>query len=165
VTPREPRRSIGAQSAFPSGSRTVEEVDALAAGLVDRISGRLRKAGKVCRTITVGFRFDDFSRATRSHTLSGPTAQTEQILGAVRELLNAARPMIKERGLTLLGISLGNLESDEAVQMELPLSGDSEDRSALDAALDDVRSRFGADAIMRASLVDRDDVTVPLLPD
>jgi len=164
VTPREPRRSIGAQSAFPSGSRTIEEVDALAAGLVDRISRRLRKAGKVCRTITVGFRFDDFSRATRSHTLAGPTAQTEQILGAVREILAAARPMVKEKGLTLLGISLGNLESDEAVQMELPLSGD-EDRSALDAALDDVRNRFGADAIMRASLVDRDDVTVPLLPD
>ena len=164
MTPREPRRSIGAQSAFPSGSRTVEEVDALAAGLVDRISRRLRKAGKVCRTVSVSFRFDDFSRASRSHTLPRATAQTEQILAAVRELLTAARPMITARGLTLLGIALENLASDDAVQMELPLQG-TEDSSALDAALDDVRNRFGADAIMRASLVDRDDVTVPLLPD
>jgi len=165
VTPREPRRSIGAQSAFPRGSRTAAEVDALAAGLVDRITGRLRKAGKVCRTVSVSFRFDDFSRASRAHTLPGATAQTEAVLGAVRELLSAARPMIDEKGLTLLGVSLENLESDDAVQMELPLDGSGESSAALDAALDDVRRRFGADAIMRASLVDRDDVTVPLLPD
>jgi DNA polymerase-4 len=164
VTPREPRRSIGAQSAFPKGSRTFEEIEALGAGLVDRIARRLRKADKVCRTVTVGFRFGDFSRASRSHTLGGVTDQTGQILAAVRELLAAARPMIAEKDLTLLSVSLENLDTADAVQMELPLGGE-EENAALDAALDDVRSRFGADAITRASLVGRDDVTVPLLPD
>ncbi len=165
VAPREPRKSIGAQSAFPRGSRTQEEIEALAAGLVDRTARRLRQAGKVCRTVTVGFRFGDFSRASRAHTLPGATSRTDTVLTAVRELLAAARPLIAEReGLTLLGVSLGGLEADDAVQMALPLDGD-EDSSALDAAIDDVRNRFGADAIMRASLVDRDDVTVPLLPD
>ena len=164
VQKREPRRSIGAQSAFPSGSRSDEELDSLAASLVDRTARRLRKAGRVCRTVVVGLRYGDFSRASRSHTLPGPTGRTDAILAAVRDLLTALRPAIEERGLTLLSISLANLDVDDAVQMELPFERD--DASALDAALDELRERFGADAVTRASLIDRDaGVSVPLLPD
>lgn len=164
VAPRSPRSSIGAQSAFQRDSRTPEEIDSLAAALVDRISRRLRDAGKVCGNVTVNFRFGDFARASRSHSFPQLTDQTETVLLAVRELLNKAGPVIEERGLTLLGISLSGLEADDAVQMELPMDG--EDSSALDAALDEVRERFGAGAIKRASLVDRDGgVSVPLLPD
>ena len=164
VQKREPRRSIGAQSAFTSGSRSGVELDSLAASLVDRTARRLRKAGRVCRTVVVGLRYGDFSRASRSHTLPGPTCRTDAILAAVRDLLTALRPTIEDRGLTLLSISLANLERDDAVQMELPFERD--DASALDAALDELRERFGADAVTRASLIDRDaGVSVPLLPD
>ena len=165
VETREPRRSIGAQSAFPSGSRSRAELESLVAALVDRIALRLRKAEKVCRTVTVNFRFDDFSRASRAHTLSGATDQTIAILDAVRELIDGSGQMISERGLTLIGISASSLESNECVQMELPLDGE-KDSAALDAALDDLRQRFGADAVTRASLIDRDGGTaVPLLPE
>lgn len=164
VAPRSPRSSIGAQSAFQRGSRTPQELDSLAAALVDRITRRLRAADKVCRTVSVRFRFGDFARASRSHSFSHPANQTDTILFAVKDLMTRANPMIAERGLTLLGISLENLEKDDAVQMELPVQG--EDSSALDAALDEVRDRFGAGAIKRASLVDRDGgASVPLLPD
>ncbi len=129
VRKREPRRSIGAQSAFPRDSRDAEELDSLAASLVDRTARRLRKSDQVCRTITVGLRFGDFGRASRSHTLPGPTCQTEAILAAVRDLLAATRPTIEERGLTLLSISLANLEGDDAVQMELPFERDDRRRS------------------------------------
>jgi len=166
VQPREPRRSIGAQSAFPRSSRTPAEIETLAAGLVDRITMRLRTAGKICRTVSVGFRFDDFSRASRSQTLTSATAQTDAILFAARGLLTAARPMIEARGLTLLSISLENLESDDAVQMELPLEGDGEGSTALDSALDDLRERFGAGAVKRASQLESEEgVSVPVLPD
>ncbi len=166
VRQREPRRSIGAQSAFQSGSRSSEEIDSLAAALVDRICRRLRKAGKAAGKVTVGFRFDDFSRATRSHTFGGATDRTETVLAVVRELIDTARPLITSRGLTLISISLGNLDADDSVQMELPFDGTKGSSSALDAAVDEVRERFGAGAIKRASLVDRDGgVSVPLLPD
>ena len=165
VEVRAPRRSIGAQSAFPRSSRTGAEIESLVAALVDRIARRLREADKVCRTVSVRFRFGDFTRASRSRSLGQATEQTETILGTVRELMAAAAPEIKEKGLTLIGVSLENLEDNDAVQMALPF-GTSEDSSALDAALDEVRERFGADAIKRASLVDRDGgVSVPLLPD
>lgn len=164
VTPRDPRSSIGAQSAFQLGSRSSADLDSLAAALVDRTARRLRSAERLCRTVSVGFRFGDFSRASRSHSFQGTTASTETILAAVRELIAKTRPMIERRGMTLLGVSLENLEETDTVQMEFAF--DDGESAALDAALDELRERFGAGAITRASLVEGEGgLTVPMLPD
>jgi DNA polymerase-4 len=164
VSPREPRQSIGAQSAFPRSSRTAAEIDALAAGLVDRTARRLRNAGKVCGTVSVSLRFDDMKRASRAHSFASTTNQTEVILAAVRSLLAGAAGLIEQHGITLLGVSLEKLAPDDAVQLGFDLDGS--DNSALDAAIDDLRDRFGADAITRASLVESGSgVSVPILPD
>jgi len=169
VEPRRRRKSIGAQSAFPRGSRTPEQVDSLAAALVDRTARRLRGAGRACRTVSIGLRFGDFSRATRAHTLPYPTDETATILAAVRDLFEASAAEIAEKDLTLIGVSLGNLERADTVQMELPLGEEKapdRDRAALDQAVDDVRSRFGEGVIKRASMIDADQgVPVPTLPD
>lgn len=133
-------------------------------GLVDRVGRRLRTARRVCRTVVIRVRFDDFSRATRSQTLSGPTASTGEILAAVTRLLAAARPVIEERGLTMIGVTLTNIDGEDAVQLGLPLHlrGD----AALDDAVDTIRRRFGSAAVTRAVLLGRDQgSTVPLLPD
>ncbi len=165
VAPRAARRSIGAQSAFPRSSRSAEEIDALAAGLVDRTARRLRKSDQVCAAISISIRFDDMKRAGRSHRLAAATASTETILAAVRQLVDAGRPLIEQRGITLLGVTLEDLATDDAVQLELSLDGDPGEDSALDAALDELRERFGSKAITRASLVGSDGVEAPILPD
>jgi DNA polymerase-4 len=165
VAPRKKRESLGAQSAFPSSSKSPAEVDALAGGLVDRTSRRLRASGQLCQTVTISIRFDDMGRATRSHTLDAPTASTAKILETTRDLMTAARPLVEARGITLLGVSLGGLTADDAVQMELPLPGDTAASPALDAAVDEIRDRFGTGAVTRASLIDQDGVQAPLLPD
>jgi DNA polymerase-4 len=114
--------------------------------------------------VVLRLRFDDFTRATRSHTLPGATARTEAILVTARGLLAETRPMIERQGLTLLGLSVANLENEDAVQLTLPF--DRAWSGALDAALDEVRSRFGTEAVTRAVLLGRDPgFTVPLLPD
>ena len=123
------------------------DLDALLVTLVDRVTRRARAASWAGRTVTLRFRFGDFSRATRSRTLPHPTAGTGAILAAARTLLGAARPMIERRGITLLGITVANL-SHEA-QLELPL--DPQDDPALDRAVDEIRERFGNDAIRRGS--------------
>jgi DNA polymerase-4 len=156
------RRSVGAQHALGRGRKRQAELVATLAGLVDRVARRLRAGGRLCRTVVLRMRFDDFTCATRSHTLLEATAQTEAILTAAKTLLEASAPMIGRRGLTLIGISLTNLTPGDWVQLGLPFaeSGD------LDAALDAVRERFGAGAITRAALVGRAPlVSVPLLPD
>jgi DNA polymerase-4 len=109
-------------------------------------------------------RFDDFSRVTRSHTLAQATAHTPTILDAARGLLHAAAPLIDAGGVTLVGVAVANIEDDDAVQLALPL--DSQGATALDAAVDRVRDRFGSSTITRALLLGRDTgVSVPLLPD
>ena len=81
-------------------------------------------AGRAGRTVVLRLRFDDFSRATRSHTLPAATAASRPVLAAARALLAAARPAIERRGLTLVGIAVTGLERDRgAVQLSLPLDG------------------------------------------
>jgi DNA polymerase-4 len=142
-----PRRSIGTQSAFAGAGRSGSDLDALLVSLVDRVTRRARAANRAGRTVTLRLRFGDFSRATRSRTLPHPTAGTGAILAAGRALLAAARPLIERRGVTLLGITVANL-SQEA-QLELPLEPRFD--PALDLAIDEVRKRFGNDAIRRGS--------------
>jgi DNA polymerase-4 len=156
------RRSMGSQRALGRRAKTPDTIDATLMAIVDRLGGRLRAARRVCRTVVLRLRFSDFSRATRSHTLAEATAHTQTILATARGLLAGAMPMIERQGLTLIGISLSNLESDEAVQLALPLDR----QRTLDATLDTVRDRFGSEAITRAALVGRDPgIAMPLLPD
>jgi DNA polymerase IV len=158
------RRSIGSQRALGRSPRTLADLDATVVGLVDRLGRRLRAAHRVCRTVVLRLRFADFSRATRSHTLNDATQQTQVILAAARGLLAAAVPLIEQRGITLIGIALSNLEDDAAIQLALPLERDR--ASPLDEAVDDIRERFGANAVTRAVLLGRDQgISVPLLPD
>jgi DNA polymerase-4 len=165
VQPRRRRGSIGSQHARGRRPWTAQELDADLASLVDRVTRRLRAAARVGRTVVLRLRFDDYAtRATRSHTLPFPTASTELVLAAARELLGGALPLLEERGCTLIGVAVSNLENADAVQLVLPF--DRRWSDALDAALDEVRDRFGSGAITRGVLVGRrPDLAMPLLPD
>ena len=158
------RRSIGSQRAMGRGPWTPAEIDATAVALVDRVTRRLRAAERVGRTVVLRMRFDDFSRATRSHTLARPTAHTATILAVMRDLLSQARPLTDQQGLTLVGITVANLDDADAVQLTLPF--DRRQGSALDEALDGVRERFGKESLTRAVLLGRDPgLEMPMLPD
>ena len=169
---RDPRRvetgkrrgSIGSQRALGSRPRPPQEVDAVLIGLVDRVTRRLRRAERIGRTVVLRLRFGDFTRATRSHTLAQPTSETTAILEAAQALLDDARPLIAERGLTLVGVAVANLADDRPVQLALPWRG--RRASALDAAVDRLQERFGNDAVTRAVQIGRDQGwSVPMLPD
>src|SRR5438093_1436362 len=95
VQARRRRRSIGAQCALGRSRRTPENIDAVLLGLVERVTRRMRAAGRVGRTVVLRLRFDDFSRATRSFTLDQATAVTQTVLDTSRSLLATAMPMIE----------------------------------------------------------------------
>ncbi len=159
------RRSMGTQRALGRRRpRSPETLDVDLIALVDRLARRLRNAHRVCRTVTLRLRFDDLSRATRSHTLPEATADTVTLLHAGRALLAIAMPEIATRGITLIGITFGNLFSDDAVQLALPFDGASSE--AIDTTLDRVHERFGSKAVTRGVLLGRHQgLQVPLLPD
>ena len=163
VRARRRRGSVGAQRALGRRPKSLEDVDAALVGLVDRVGRRMRLAGGAGRTVMLRLRFDDFSRAARSHTLPHATANTATILATARTLLAGATASIDRRGLTLVGVAVGNLQDGRSLQLALPFDRDSD---ALDAALDEVWQRFGSQAVTRAVLLDRRrGVEMPLLPD
>jgi DNA polymerase-4 len=157
------RGSIGSQHAIGWRPKSDEDIDAAAVAIVDRVTRRMRAAGRVGRTVVLRMRFNDSTRATRSHTLPRATAQTETVLQAVRALLRSTQPLIDAQGLTLVGVSVANLDNEDAVQLTLPFDNHT---AALDAALDEVHERFGSKALTRATLLGRNTgMQVPLLPD
>ena len=165
VEGRRRRRSIGSQSALGRSRRSPEELDTILVAVVDRVTRRMRASARIGRTVVVRLRFGDYTRATRSHTLSEATAATRVVLAAARDLLAAAMPAIECKGLTLLGLSVSNLERTGMLQqLALPLERRSP--AALDTVLDAVRDRFGPDAVTRAVLLGRGPRSAPwLLPD
>jgi DNA polymerase-4 len=165
VQPGRRRGSIGSQNALGrSRKKTPADLDAVLIGLVDRVTRRMRTARRIGRTVVLRVRFDDFSRASRSFTLHRATAETQEVLDTARALLATVMPLVERRGITLVGVAVANLENDLPRQLSLPF--DRRSRAALDAAIDDIRERFGLTAVTRAVLLGRDSgLTVPLLPD
>jgi len=161
------RRSVGAQRALGRAGNTMSpaEVDAVVIGLIDRIATRMRGAGRTGRTVTLRLRFNDFGRATRSHTLPWATCSTQTILGTARQLVAAAAPLIAERGLTLVGFAVSEIDRSGTEQMMLPFTTGA-DSADVDAAVDSVRRRYGKSALTRGVLVGRDPgLEAPHLPD
>jgi DNA polymerase-4 len=160
------RRSVGAQRALGRRRVTPAELDAVVIGLVDRITRRMRAAERTGRTVVLRLRFDDFTRITRSHTMARATASTTPILGAARDLVGATHPLIAERGITLIGFAVSNIDRGGAEQLELPLDGSGPELMDLDAAVDRVRRRYGNAAVTRGVLVGCDPgLEMPQLPD
>jgi DNA polymerase IV len=111
-------------------------------------------------------RFDDFSRATRSRTMPRATSSTQPILATARQLVASAAPAIADRGLTLVGFAVSDIDRSGAQQLSLPFTEAERGALAIDAAVDEVRRRYGKSALTRAVLVGRDPgLEMPHLPD
>lgn len=165
VTTGVRRRSVGAQRALGRAGTGMSpaEIDAVVINLIDRITGRMRAAGRTGRTVVLRLRFEDFSRATRSQTMPWATSSTRPILAAARRLVASAAPLIAERGLTLVGFAVSGIDRTGAQQLALPFDGES---PAVDEAIDQVHRRYGKSALTRAVLVGRDPgLEMPHLPD
>lgn len=157
------RRSIGAQRALGSQADPSILRPTLIA-LTERVCQRLRRAERQASTVVLRLRFADYGRATRSRTLPAPSGQTEVIMTAALRLLSDAGPLIADRGCTLIGLSLANLDEYDSLQATLPLGGT--DSTELDAAVDEIRRRWGSRTISRGVNVGQDPgLQVPMLPD
>lgn len=158
------RGSIGSQRALGSSPRSAEELDLILTQIVDRLARRLRDGERTCRTVVLRVRFGDFTKATRSHTVGVATVRTATLLRVARALLTAALPEIESRGVTLIGVSLTQLDRAAHLQPELPIDwGDGE---RVDTALDAIRDRFGAQSLGRATQLGRDPGwSTPVLPE
>lgn len=156
---RDPRRvetgrragSVGSQQALGRGLIDVDEMAVVVIGLADRIGRRLRAKGRSGSTLTARVRFPGPKVLSRSHTLPAPTSSTGAIANLGIELVARALEAGDDR-VTLIGLSVSNLTTDDQIQLELPLDagdvlrvGSERDlrRRALDESIDSIRDRFG----------------------
>jgi DNA polymerase IV len=151
-------RSAGAQSAI--GRKPAQEgvVRPTLLHLADRIASRLRAKSRSGRTVTVRVRFADLSSVTRSVTLEAPISATMILAELAEELVRAVlADHPDEKIISLLAISVSHFEEHWDLELELPLGLQDEGRRpgtrlgtarlAADRAVDQIRDRFGWDAI------------------
>lgn len=148
--------SVGSQQALGRGLADRDEMAVVVLGLADRVGRRLRAKGRTGSTLTVRVRFPGPRSVTRSHTLPSPTGSTAALANLGMVLLDRAIDANPGETVTLIGISVSGLTTDDHVQLELDL-GDGDllragndlalRRSSLEASVDDVRERFGRDLL------------------
>jgi hypothetical protein len=140
--------SISNERTFAHDVGDPDAVERQLLALVERVCWRARSRGIRARTVTLRLRWADFVTVTRGRTLATPTFQDADVWPAARALLRAAqdeRPAVPVR---LVGAKLSGLVL--ATQLELPLAAPPPGavaRATVDNAVDEVRDRYGFDAI------------------
>ena len=151
-------RSAGAQSALGKKPAQAQIFRPTLRHLADRVGSRLRAKSRPGRTVSVRVRFADLRSATRSVTLPAPISATGALAEIAEDLVRdvlAHHP--DEQTISLLAISVSNLEEHSVLQLELPLGSEDEGhrpgtkkgmaRWTADRAVDTIRGRFGWQAV------------------
>ena len=151
-------RSAGAQSALGRKPAAERVIVPTMRHLADRVASRLRAKSRPGRTVTVRVRFADLRSITRSTTLDAPIASTVTLAEIAEELVRKALAHHPdEKTISLLAISVSQLEKRVDLQLELPLTLDDDRRRPgskrgvarwlADRAVDAIRDRFGWEAV------------------
>jgi DNA polymerase-4 len=157
--------SVGSQQALGRGLTDPDELSVVVLGLADRVGRRLRKKERSGSTVSLRVRFPGPRIVSRSHTLPTPTSSTAALTELGGVLLGRAIQG-QEEPVTLVGLSVSNLTTDEFLQLELdidpgdvlrPGSGVDLKRRALDASVDGVRERFGRKLLKLGAAAERGD--------
>ena len=148
VEPQSRAKSISVEHTYPTDIAGHDVLESEVLRHSERVATRLRRAGVSGRTVGLKVRFDDFTTVTRSETLASPTDVSRDIYRAARRLLSNLD--VGSRPVRLLGVGVSGLgPGDRARQLAV-------DRPAkwdeLAEAVDDVRVRYGADAVTPARL-------------
>jgi DNA polymerase IV len=151
-------RSAGAQSAIGKKPAVERIFRPTLRYLADRVGSRLRAKSRPGRTVTVRVRFADLHSVTRSVTLPAPISATAILAETAEDLVRGVLAShVDEKTISLLAISVSNLEEHSLVQLELPLGLEDEGRRpatrigiarwVADRAIDAIRERFGWEAV------------------
>ena len=140
-------KSIGHEHTFDTDTSDPEVLERTLLAMAEGVSGRLRAAGVKAGTVTVKVRDTAFRTVTRQRTLVEPTDLTEPIWRVAKEL---ARPETRGKRIRLLGVTASGLGERE--QLSLFEADDPRQRRATEAA-DELRRRFGPQAVTRARLL------------
>ncbi len=160
VQPQGPVRSTGASMTFDVDTNDQRAVEATLRRLVEQAVGRLRRTGRVTRTVAVRLRFSDSIDSVRQSTLAMPTDLERDIAPTARELLERLwerRVRVRQVGVRLTGLT-GGLEQTDLFDDLTGADGWTPTRAqrgrALSGAVDRIRERHGFWTISSGRAVD-----------
>ena len=153
-------RTMGAQHALGQRRRTRGELRRELLGLAEKVAGRLRKADRLARTVTVRYRTAEMRHESRSRTLLEATNETETLTAVADELLlllvdgpHGDGSRLGRVGCSLIGITYSGLCPSTPLQLALRFPEQGRARGDLDVAIDRIRDRWGTKTVARASLM------------
>ena len=155
VTPHEPEKSISSEETFSEDIDDPELIYAKLLHLANEVGTRVRAAGYVSRTIAIKVRFADFTTISRSRTLTSPTDVTQEVYETARALYDSLG--LERVRVRLVGVRAEGLRAADGAAQQLVLGAPDHGRREAEVAVDALRARFGADAVLPGRLVDRAD--------
>jgi DNA polymerase-4 len=141
-------KSIGNEETFAEDLSDLDDVHLELLRLADQVTARIRRDGRIARTLTLKVKFGDFHTITRSATGEGPFHDPGEVLKVAQLLLSE---IDVSRGVRLLGVSLHNL-GESAQQLSLFGAPEATAADHTRDAVDAIREKFGTQAIGPASL-------------
>jgi DNA polymerase-4 len=150
VVPDRDAKSISHESTFHIDIEDEEVLRAWLLELTDQVTRRMRRYHIRGRTVQLKMRYSNFETITRAQTLGEPSNVTQEISEIVLELFDRNKSQIS-RGIRLLGVGVSHLSGESARQLSLFDETEHRRHQRMDAATDQVRDRFGKDALMRAA--------------
>jgi DNA polymerase-4 len=154
VTPDRDARSIGAEDTFGEDLATVAELLPHLHAQALRVARRLRRSGRVARTVVLKLKTRDFELRTRRTTLPAATDDGQRLYEAVAALLAREASVGNLVPMRLAGVSATQLEAP-TVQPGLFDAG-ARRATKLNGALDAIANRFGVAAVRPADVLDTD---------
>lgn len=148
--PERQARSVSRETTLSRDTSDERSLDRLLVKFVGLIAGQLRTEGYVARTIVLKLRHADFHTVTRRRTLPQATDLDQELLAPVRELFRPAFAEAQRRrqAIRLIGVAATGLSQSAPVDLfEPPARTRLRD---LTHAVDQVRARFGFDAVTPA---------------
>jgi DNA polymerase-4 len=149
VIPDYDEKQISSETTFDKDIVEPSQLHAVLAQLADRTAARLRAQGWLSERVTVKIRRHDFKTYTRQCAIRPATQETRPLAAAAAKLLDEWIKAQPRTPIRLLGVGAGDLTAQP--QLELFSAQESKKNKHLDAALDDIRAKFGSAAVSRAS--------------
>jgi DNA polymerase-4 len=148
VSPDGEVKSVSVEQTFEHDLESAEVIDSELLRQCERVASRLRRAGLAGRTVSLKVRYPDFTTVSRSHSFDSAVDVEHDLFAAARQLM--AR-IDRTRAVRLLGVGVSSLEPAGAPRqlgLDRPAAWDD-----VAAAVDEIRSRYGENAVSKARLV------------
>ncbi len=144
-----PIKGLGNSTTTPRDIKELATAELLLLSLTENVMSRLRKIDRYTQKVSVSFRDLDFYSRSHQRKLAHPTNATMTIFRAARQLLQEIWP---GKPIRHMGISLGSLSAPLPYQYSLT-DLEKPSHHALDAAIDQIREKYGHQALFRSSFL------------